>query len=170
MAVTNVRGTQVLDASIQRRDCDVSTVGQSVLVKVLPGTGISISATGGDAGTGDATISMSSSIASWVEVTGTAQTAAIDTGYILNNVALVTLTLPTTAAVGDVVAVVGKGAGGWKVAQNASQVINFVDLATTTGTGGSLASTQRYDCVELVCIVANTTWVVRSSEGNITVV
>lgn len=106
---------------------------------------------------------------SWTEVTGTSQSASVDNGYIANNAALVTITLPDTAAVGSVVKVVGKGAGGWKVAQNASETIHFGSSDTTTGTGGYLQSTNQYDAVELVCITANTDWVVISSIGNITV-
>jgi hypothetical protein len=106
----------------------------------------------------------------WTEVTGTSQSMAVANGYILNNAGLVTATLPSTAAVGDIVALVGKGAGGWKLAQNASQLIHFSSSTTTTGTGGSLASTNQYDCVEVICTVANTTWTVKSSIGNLTVV
>lgn len=104
------------------------------------------------------------------EVTGTSQSAAVNSWYIANNASLVTVTLPTTAALGDVVRVIGKGAGGWKVAQNASEIIHFGNQNTTTGTGGSLASTNRYDVVELVCTVADTEWTVVSSIGNLTVV
>lgn len=106
----------------------------------------------------------------WNEETGTSATMAVNNGYLANNAGLVTLTLPTTAAVGDIVAVAGSGAGGWLVAQNASEIIHFVSTDSTTGAGGSLASTNRYDCVELICNVANTEWVVRSSTGNITIV
>jgi hypothetical protein len=106
----------------------------------------------------------------WNEVTGTTQAASVNAGYIANNAALVTITIPTTAAVGDVVRVTGKGAGGWLIAQNASQIIHFLGTDTTTGTGGSLASTGTYDGVEIVCVVANTEWVVISSMGNITIV
>lgn len=120
--------------------------------------GTTLSATGGGSGI------------TWSEVTGTSQAGAVNSGYILNNAGLVTLTIPTTAAVGDIVRVVGKGAGGWLIAQNASENINFGSVTTTTGVGGSLASTNRYDCVELVCTVADTTWTVMSSVGNITVV
>ena len=105
----------------------------------------------------------------WSEVTGTTQAASVNAGYIANNAGLVTITLPTTAAVGDVVRVTGKGAGGWLIAQNASQIIHFLGTDTTTGTGGSLASTGTYDGVEIVCVVANTEWVVISSMGNITI-
>lgn len=106
----------------------------------------------------------------WSEVTGTSQAAAVNSAYVVNNAGLVTVTLPDTAAVGDIVRVVGKGAGGWKVAQNASESINFGNVTTTTGVGGYISSTLRYDSVELVCTVANTTWTAISSVGNITYV
>lgn len=106
----------------------------------------------------------------WTEVSGTSQSMAVNNGYILNNVALVTATLPATAAVGDVVIVVGKGAGGFTIAQNAGQTIHFISSDTTTGAGGSLSSTVRYDCVEVVCTTADTDFVVRGSVGNLTVV
>lgn len=105
----------------------------------------------------------------WNEVTGTTQTAAINNGYIANNASQVVITLPTTAALGSIVEVTGKGAGGWKIAQNASGVIHFGNQNTTTGTGGSLTNVQTYDSVRLVCIVANNEWVVLSAQGNITV-
>ena len=106
----------------------------------------------------------------WNEVAGTTQAAAVDNGYIANNVALVTVTIPDTAAFGSVVRVAGNGAGGWAVAQNAGETIHFGNVDSTTGAGGSLASTNRYDAVELVCITANTDWAVISSLGNITIV
>lgn len=106
----------------------------------------------------------------WSEVTGTSQAAAVNYAYITNNAGLVTVTLPDTAAVGDTLRIVGKGAGGWAIAQNASENINFGNITTTTGVGGSLASTHRYDCIHLVCTVANTTWTVMNVQGNITYV
>jgi hypothetical protein len=42
--------------SVQRNDIDTSTTGQALITKILPGTGISLSSTGVDAGTGDVTI------------------------------------------------------------------------------------------------------------------
>lgn len=106
----------------------------------------------------------------WTEVTGTSQSAAINSGYITNNAGLVTVTLPSTAAVGSIVEVAGKGAGGWKIAQNASGQIHFGNQNTTSGTGGSLASTLTYDSIRLVCSTANNEWVVLSVQGNITVI
>jgi hypothetical protein len=106
----------------------------------------------------------------WTEVTGTTQAAAVDNGYIANNGSQVVVTLPTTAAVGKVVRVAGKGSGGWKIAQNASELIHFLGSVTTTGTGGYLASTTSFDAVELLCTVADTEWEVISVVGNVTIV
>ncbi len=101
-------------------------------------------------------------------VTGTPQQAPANASYIANNAGLVTVTLPATASVGSRVRVIGLGAGGWRVAQDASQLIHKSGTATTTGTGGSLSSSNRYNAVELVCVVANTEWDVVSSEGTLT--
>lgn len=48
--------------SVQRNDFDTTTSGQAVITKVIAGTGISLSSTGTDAGTGDVTINLSSSL------------------------------------------------------------------------------------------------------------
>ena len=62
MAITVVRGGQVKDASIQRVDLDTSTVGQAVIAKLVQGFGIQLTSTGGDAGTGDVTVAVASSL------------------------------------------------------------------------------------------------------------
>jgi hypothetical protein len=105
----------------------------------------------------------------WQEVTSTAQQAQVDFAYVANNSSLVTITLPSTANFGDVLQICGKGAGGWKLAQNAGQSIHFGTQSTTQGTGGSLASQSSFDCIELVCITPNTDFLARNSQGNITV-
>lgn len=105
----------------------------------------------------------------WNEVTGTSQSAAVDNGYIANNAGLVTVTLPSTAALGSVVRVAGKGAGGWRVAQNSGQSIRFGNTVTTTGAGGRLDSNNDFDAVEILCTTANSGWTVISSVGNIEV-
>jgi hypothetical protein len=113
--------------------------------------------------------STSATVMSWTDVTGTSQAAVVNNGYIADNAGLCTITLPSTAAIGQIVAVQGKGAGGWKLAQNASQAVNFGNQVTTTGTGGSLASTNQWDAVEVICVTANNVWAVMRSIGNITV-
>lgn len=106
----------------------------------------------------------------WNDQTTTPVSMAINNAYSVNNAGLVTLTLPSTAAFGSIIQVSGYGAGGWLIAQNSGQTIHFGAVNTTTGAAGSLASTNRYDQVTLVCSVANTDWVVNSSFGNITYV
>ena len=108
---------------------------------------------------------------SWTNVTGTTQSMAVNSAYIANNASQVVFTLPSSASVGQSVRVAGNGAAGWKIAQNASQVIHYGNQNTTTGTGGSLTSTNQYDAIELVCTVTNTDWVATGiAQGNITVV
>lgn len=132
---------------------------------ITAGTGISVTP-----GANTITIAATGGSFTWSEVTGTSQAMAINNGYILNNVGLVTATLPSTAALGSVVRIAGKGAGGWRLAQNSGQTIFFGSSTTTPGTGGSLSSTNRRDCVELVCVTADTDWDVLSVQGNLTVV
>ena len=102
----------------------------------------------------------------WTEVTGTSASMAVNNGYIANNAGLVTLTLPTTAALGSAIRVTGKGAGGWRIAQNSGQTIYF-GSATTTISTGHLDSTATRDTLELVCVTANNDWNVQFSIGNI---
>ena len=102
-----------------------------------------------------------------VAVTGTTQTMVANSGYIANNAALITFTLPTTSAVGQQMEIFGFGAGGWTIAQLLGQSINYGTAATTSGVTGSLSSTNQYDQVILTCTVANTTWVASSPQGSL---
>lgn len=117
---------------------------------------------------GTANISLPS-IVSW-QAQATSTTASVGNGYVSTSSGLVTITLPTTYAVGDTVRVAGSGAGGWKIAQPAGDNIKFSTTTTTAGTSGYLASTNSNDAVELIGTVANTTWTVTGSIGNIMVV
>lgn len=146
--------------------------GDRILFYDLSGGGITwLTAGSGLTITGTTITASSSSSLTWSEVTGTTQQMVVNNAYIASNASLVTLTLPDTAAVGDVIKIVGKGAGLWRIAQNASESINFGNLTTTTGVGGYLQATLRYDTIELVCTVANTTWTVSTPpQGDVTVV
>jgi hypothetical protein len=61
-------------------------------------------------------------------------------------------------------------ASGWKIAQNASEVIHFGNIDTTVGVAGYIQSTLARDSVELICCVTDNEWNVVSSVGNITIV
>jgi hypothetical protein len=144
----------------------IGSVGANpVLATLTAGSGITVTN-----GAGSITLASTGGGLTWTDVTGSTQAMTVNTGYTADSASLVTFTLPSTAAYGSVIAVVGKGAGLWKIAQNALQSVNFGILTSTVGTGGSLASTFQYDVVYLLCTVANTTFTVTSSIGNITVV
>ncbi len=142
-----------------------STSASPVAATLTAGTGVSITNSAGSI-----VINSTGGGFSWTDVTGTSQLMAVNNGYTANNASLVTLTLPTTAVYGSLLAVIGKGAGGWKVAQNASQQIVFGSSSTTSGIGGSLASTNAHDVVHIFCSTANTGFTVTNSIGNLTVV
>ena len=143
-----------------------SAGGDPVLATITASTGVSITN-----GAGSITIAATGAGMATVEVTGTSQSMAVDTFYIANNAGLVTLTLPTTSALGSIIEIAGKGAGGWKIAQNSGQQIYLGSTATTSGIGGSLASSNFADTIKIRCITANTLWtVVGAPVGNITYV
>jgi len=160
-------GTGTLTATAQPTNGQLligSTGVDPTLSTLTAGTGITITD-----GSGSITIDSTGGGHDWQEIVGTSATMVINTGYIANNAALVTLTLPATAIQGSIIHVVGKGAGLWKIALNAGQTIYYGSSTTTTGVGGSLTATKRRDGIEMVCITADTEWQQMNSVGNITV-
>ena len=153
---------------------DVNTLQGDTGGQILPLLG-NITLTGG---TGIATVGSGNAITfnvvggglETIEVVAASALMVVNTRYLANNAGLVTLTLPAAAAVGDMIIVTGKGAGGWQIAQNAGQTMHFNATDTTTGVGGSLASTNRYNSVTFVCSTANTDFVIEDSSGVITIV
>jgi hypothetical protein len=163
MATNNAWNTGALTADGQL--IIGSTSGRPIAALLTPGAGINIVNA-----SNSITISSTNSVPTTV-VTGTSQTMASNNAYVSNNAGVVTFTLPATFAVGDIFQIMGLGAGGWAIAQNASQLIHFGNEVTTTGTGGSLASTNAFDSIILKAVVANTTLVVLGGpQGNITYV
>jgi hypothetical protein len=164
--VTNSTGVPSWTSSMTNGQILIGSTGATPVPATITGT-LGITVTNG---AGTITISGGGGGYTWTEVTGTTQTMTANNGYITNNPALVTLTLPATAALGTTLSIAGKGAGGWKVAQNAGQQIFFGSSSTTSGATGYLQSTQQYDSIELLCITANTQWtVITGPQGAITV-
>lgn len=112
------------------------------------------------------TIDVSGGGLTWNEETGASVNAAVNNGYITNNGGGVTVNLPGTFAVGDVIRVAGK-AGLWIVDAPAGDTVQIGNTATSSG--GTLTATDAGDCLEIVGITANTTWRVISMMGNLTV-
>lgn len=129
-------------------------------INFLNGTGVNITGSGSD---------ITFTTISWSVETDPTASLSVNTGVFANNAGGVTFTLPVNFSVGDTIEVYGINAGGWTIAQNASQNIQFGNQTTTTGVAGSLVSTVIGDGVCLVCSVADTTFVVTHSMGNITV-
>lgn len=166
MLRTTVAGVPAWSAALTNGQVMIgSTGGTPAPATLTAGAGITI----GNAAN-SITISGGGSGYTWTEVTGTSQNMAVNNGYIANNVALVTLTLPATASVGDTIILQGKGTGLYRIAQNAGQTIHFGSSDTSTGAGGSLTATNRYDSIELICIVANTDFaVLTGAQGAFTI-
>lgn len=93
MSATAVRAEQI--QSVKRADLDVITSGSAVAAKIIAGTGITLSSTGPDAGTGDVTVTnadgwttvkvsgsdFTTTSTSLVDITGLSFTAAANTTY-----------------------------------------------------------------------------------------
>ncbi len=104
---------------------------------------------------------------SWIEVTSATYSFTTSTGYYMNRATPITGTLAINQGAGTLIRVAGKGAGGWIVQANTGQTIHYVNQDTSVA--GSLSSTNRYDCVEILCIITGVEFVVLSSVGNLTV-
>lgn len=106
----------------------------------------------------------------WQTITAN-QTAVVNNGYIvISPGGAVSLALPSASNVGDQFAVVLAGATSWSITQGAGQQIRINNQQTTSGTGGSLNSTNQGNLVVLLCDTANTHWTVIDFVGSITVV
>lgn len=136
-------------------------------INFVDGAGIAITGSGDDI---TVTATITPFLIAWSVITAATKTIVVNEGYFANRGAGVAFVLPATSAVGDVFYVSGIDAGGWSITQSAGQNIRIGNQISTTGGGGSLASTAIGDSVFCVCSVANTSWVVQSSMGNITIV
>lgn len=163
MTINNALNTATTPISVSEGGLGVSTVptnGQIpigngtnyVAANITAGTGISVTP-----GSGSLTIaSTTSGGLAWSTVAGTTQAAAVNSGYIIGNAAATTVTLPATAAAGSTIAIQGLGAAGWVLTANTGQTIQVGQSATSSG--GTVTSANNYDSIQVVCIVANTTW------------
>jgi hypothetical protein len=104
----------------------------------------------------------------WTEETASPVAGVVNHGYILNLGSLLTLNLPSVFAIGDIINVVGKGAGLWTIVANGGDTIHFGTQDSSSG--GSVTATNRYDAIQIVGTVANAEWTCTGvSQGNLTV-
>lgn len=140
-----------------------STAGAPAAATITGGTGITVTI-----GSNSIQIDSTGSGVTWNSVAGTTQAAAVDNAYICANAGATTVTLPATAAIGATVQIEGQGAGGWILQANTGQTIQIGSGVTSSA--GTLTSAAATDNVQVVCIVANTTWrVQRTNSAGLTI-
>lgn len=111
----------------------------------------------------------------WNVVTGATVAASVNNGYINMSSEGLQITLPSTAAVGDEIKIVGYtsfGSGAWQLRQNADQVMRYSEVgtgtnySTTVGVDGAISqSSGDYTSLSLLCVVEDTEWIVTSYTG-----
>lgn len=158
MARTQLTGSQVSDGSVARADLNTSTAGSAVITKIIAGTGITLSSTGADAGTGDVTVNASSSgsttnppvvtaVSASTTLALTHAPATSQSQGIVNatSASAMTITVPTFATVafpiGTMITVIQGGAGQVSAAASAGVTIN---------NSSSLSTRTQYSAITLI--------------------
>jgi hypothetical protein len=83
----------------------------------------------------------------WQVVAGSSQQAQPNGGYVAISATLVTIILPASPALGDIVRVTGAGAGGWRIAQYPGQSVLAVNLGLVGAAWTPRASNLNWRCV-----------------------
>jgi hypothetical protein len=123
--LTNLNASQLSSGTLPLAQLPIVVVTNNA-------TGLSLSGTfsGNVIGNGAGLTSVPGTL-TWQNVTGTNQQAQPNTGYLANDAAQVTITLPTNANVGDIVSVSGVGAGGWQIL--GQTVVSYTNQYLFTG-------------------------------------
>jgi hypothetical protein len=74
--------------------------------------------------------------------------------YVLDSPILLLLNLPINPAIGDRIRLIGQGAGGWRITQNADQQVQAGNVATSVGITGRIDSIEPSAQVEIVALSA----------------
>lgn len=131
----------------------------------LLGTGdISVS---GNPATNTLTIS-ATGLPTWNKISSS-QTLVTNMGYICTGGGALSLAMPATSLVGDIIEVTLDGSTSFTITQSAGQQIRLGNAQTTAGVSGSIASTAQGDSFRMVCSVADLRWNILSVIGNPTV-
>ncbi len=133
----------------------LNIVGTGGTVTSATGSTVTITSTGGGI--------------TWNNITVVGPTTMnINSGYTADSASQVQLLLPSVAAYGSIIRVVGIDTGGWVVQQNAGQIIRNGSQESTLGDTGTLSTVDNPFCtVELLCTIANTTWQIIDGNGNV---
>ena len=109
-------------------------------------------------------------VMTWSTEVAAAVNLANNHGYINGNAGLTTFTLPLIAPIGSTYIILGQGAGGWTIAQNAGQRVQLGAVLTTAGIAGSTSSAHSYAAATVICRVANTIFDVVTTTDNLNLV
>jgi hypothetical protein len=132
-------------------------------ISAAAGSGITVTA-------GAGTLALSSTAPfAWTQINADGA-LVINQGSVNIKAGLLTMSLPATSPINSVITLAGVGAGGWKITQAANKQILVGNTNTTLGDGGTLSSTDKGDCVSMVCTTADLVWRVFGTVGNLTVV
>jgi hypothetical protein len=129
-----------------------STGNLPVLATITAGAGIGITNAAGAI-----TISQTSGNLTWSNINSSGN-LVVNTGVNCTGGAALSLALPATSAVGDVIRIVLDGSTSWTITQAANQQIRVGAVTTTLGVGGSINSIAQGDFIEMVCKTANLVW------------
>ncbi len=127
MAITQFRASQLGANSVGRDEVNTTVSGQALITRIIQGTGITISSTGVDTGTGDVTINASGagivrSINSITTTTSGAATALTDYVYLASGT--FTFTLPTAVGNTNKYTIKNTGTGAITITTTSSQTID----------------------------------------------
>jgi hypothetical protein len=134
-------------------------------INIVGAGGVSVGAV---RGTSTQTITANGQI-SWSINASDLFTMTSNSGYVLTNDITPVATLPTTAAIGDIFFLVGRGVNGFYVGQNAGQVIRYLNQSTTVGVTGYVHTSAQNNCIELVCTTTNLEFTVLNTIGTFNV-
>jgi hypothetical protein len=102
-------------------------------------------------------------------VAGASQAMTSNHMYIANDSAQTTFTLPAASSVGDIIQILGSAlnTGGWIVSAVSPGKVIWGPAGSSSATGATSASAAA-QAMNIVCVVANTTWVIVNNSGTIT--
>jgi hypothetical protein len=162
--VTSSSGVPVYSSTMTNGQVIIGSTGASpTAASLTAGSNITITP-----GAGSITIASTASGLTWSLITSSGA-LAVQNGYFVSSGAL-SLSLPASSAVGDTISVTLSSGTSWTITQGAGQQIRFGNSQTTSGVGGSLASSSSGDAITIVCDVANTHWQSINWVGNILVI
>jgi hypothetical protein len=144
----------------------IGSTGQlPVLSTLTAGTGISV--TNGAGSITLAAVSPGGTYLAWQSISSST-TLVRNSGYVVSSGTL-SLALPSTSSLGDVIVITLNGGTSWTITQAAGQSIRIGNVTTTTGTGGNVGSSAQGDSITMVCTTANTTWAAYAIQGNLSI-